>query len=198
MTGKIFVITGPSGVGKGTLCSLLLAEEPGLTLSVSATSRGMRSGETHGINYHFKTPAEFEAMVAHDAVESDPRLHHLLEWAQYNGNYYGTPRAVVQEALDSGRSMILEIETQGALMVKQKFPDACLIFIAPPSFEELERRLRSRATDAEADILNRLEIARQELALQPHFDYNLINNNLDACLIELQGTIRSVLAKQRV
>jgi guanylate kinase len=189
MSGNIFIITGPSGVGKGTLCQLLLEAHPSLCLSVSATSRPMRAGERDGVNYFFKTRDEFEAMIAHDAAEPDPRCHHLLEWAEYNGNYYGTPRECVQATLDDGRSVLLEIETQGALIVKRKFPSACLIFIAPPGMEELERRLRGRGTEAETDIESRLHIARDELAMQDQFDHVVINADLQTCLKSIEAIL---------
>lgn len=192
MTGKIFVITGPSGVGKGTLCQLLLERSPDLRLSVSATSRAMRPGETDGVNYHFKTREQFEAMIAHDRGESVPEKHQLLEWAEYNGNYYGTPREAVQQLLDEGKSVLLEIEVQGALIVKEKFPEACLIFITPPDMEELERRLRGRGTDADENIRQRLEISRREMELRHRFDYVISNCTLDTCVDELEAIIRSV------
>ncbi|WP_373531262.1 guanylate kinase [Vampirovibrio sp.] len=187
--GRIYIITGPSGVGKGSLCQLLLEAEPRLRLSVSATSRIMRAGETDGVSYHFKTRPEFEAMIAHDQAQPDPILHELLEWAEYNGNYYGTPRQAVEETLSNGGDMLLEIETQGALQVKRKFEAACLLFIAPPSFEELERRLRVRGTEAEPDIENRLRLSRHEMTLQDQFDYVLVNENLKTCLQAIQAII---------
>ena len=187
--GNIYVITGPSGVGKGTLCQRLLAGDAGLRLSISATSRNIRAGETNGASYHFKTRPEFEAMIAHDEAQPDPKAHHLLEWAEYNGNYSGTPRQVVQETLNQGRNILLEIETQGALQVKRKFEPARLIFIAPPSLDELERRLRTRGTDAEADIENRLKISRHEMTLQNQFDHVLVNENLETCFQAIQGII---------
>lgn len=189
--GNIFIITGPSGVGKGTLCQLLLSEDPNLRLSISATSRMPRVGEVNGVNYHFKTPAEFEAMVAHDEAAPDLESHHLLEWAQYNGNYYGTPRQEVQDALSRGKNILLEIETQGALQVKQKFPAACLIFIAPPSMDELERRLRERGTESTTDIENRLRISRHEMTLQARFDHVLVNDNLQNCFQAIRKIINS-------
>lgn len=190
-SGHIYIITGPSGVGKGTLCKMLLAVEPNLTLSVSATSRAIRAGEVHGVSYHFKTRAEFEAMIAHDQAQPDAGRHHLLEWAEYNGNYYGTPRSVVQEALGAGNNVLLEIETQGALQVKRKFPSAHLIFVAPPSLEELAHRLRTRGTEAEAEIASRLEISRHEMTLQDQFDYVLVNERLETCL----NAIREIMAR---
>jgi len=188
-TGNIYIITGPSGVGKGTLCALLLQEHPALCLSISTTSRGMRPGERDGVNYHFKTRIEFEAMIEHDRGEQDPQRHHLLEWAEYNGNFYGTPRAAVENALAGGKHVLLEIETQGALLVKSKFPAACLIFIAPPSMEELERRLRGRGTEADAEVENRLRIARHEMTLQPEFDHVLVNADLRRCVAEVRALI---------
>lgn len=192
MTGHIFIITGPSGVGKGTLCSLLLQENPEFSLSVSATSRPMRQGEVHGVNYYFKTREEFQAMIEHDQNHPDPIQHHLLEWAIYNDHFYGTPRQHVESALQQGRKVLLEIETQGARLVKSKFPTACQIFIAPPDMQELERRLRGRGTEDEASIQNRLRIAQQELVEQTHFDYVVINANLDESLSEIRRIIQSV------
>lgn len=191
LRGNIYVVTGPSGVGKGTLCNLLLEANPALCLSISATSRGMRVGEQDGVNYHFKTREAFEAMIAHDDAEPNPERHHLLEWAEYNGNYYGTPRAAVETALMQGNHVLLEIETQGALLVKRKFPAARLIFIAPPGMDELERRLRGRGTEQDVDIENRLRIAQQEMELQDRFDHVCVNADLQTCLVELQRLIPS-------
>jgi guanylate kinase len=193
MTGRIFVITGPSGVGKGTLCEWLLTQPSAhLQLSISATSRSKRAHEQEGIHYFFKTSEAFEAMVAHDRAEPDLTRHQLLEWAQYNGNYYGTPRQAVQEALQTGKNVLLEIDVQGALQVKEKFPEACLIFIAPPSEEELERRLRGRGTDSEENIQNRLAISKQELALQEKFDHIVINDRLEDCQQTLLALCRFI------
>ena len=178
MSGKIYVITGPSGVGKGTLCNLLLDSDPNLSLSISATSRSMRDGETDSVNYFFKTREQFEDMIAAE--------DQLLEWAEYNGNYYGTPRSYVESKLAEGQSILLEIETQGALMVKDKYPEARLIFIAPPSFEELETRLRGRGTETDENIENRLTISRYEMTLQERFDHTFINEDLDTCLREIR------------
>ena len=187
MSGRIFVISGPSGVGKGTLCDLLLQEPLNLQLSISATSRPQRDHEENGVQYFFKTRSEFEAMIDQDQVESALNQHQLLEWAEYNGNYYGTPRQTVEKTLQSGKNVLLEIDVQGALQVKAKFSEACLIFIAPPDEEELARRLRGRGTDSDVDIQNRLSIARQELALQNRFDYVVINEQLQTCLAEIKS-----------
>lgn len=187
--GHIYIITGPSGVGKGTLCKMLLEVESSLTLSISATSRAKRAGEMDGVSYHFKSRAEFEALIAQDQAQPDAECHHLLEWAEYNGNYYGTPRSVVQDCLNAGKNVLLEIETQGALQVKRKFPAAHLIFVAPPSLEELEHRLRIRGTEAESDIASRLEISRYELTLQDQFDYVLVNQRLEECMNAIREII---------
>jgi len=191
MTGHIFVITGPSGVGKGTVCSLLLQNDPNFTLSISATSRAMRPGEVDGVNYLFKTREQFQAMIDHDQSQPDPTRHHLLEWAVYNDNFYGTPRQPVEESLQQGVNVLLEIETQGARLVKSKFPQACQIFIAPPDMAELERRLRGRGTEDEANILNRLRIAEQELEQQAHFDYVVVNTSVEQCMREIRQIVDS-------
>lgn len=192
MSGHIFIITGPSGVGKGTLCALLLKDDPQFKLSISATSRYMRQGEEDGVNYFFKTRDAFQAMIDHDDQQPDPTQHHLLEWAEYSNNFYGTPREPVEASLKQGLNVLLEIETQGAMLVKRKFPAACQIFIAPPDMETLEQRLRSRGTEAEADIQSRLEWARHELTQQAFFDHVVVNNNLEDCLREIRQIIHAV------
>lgn len=178
--GKIFVISGPSGVGKGTVCTALLEQLAGFALSTSATSRPMRSGETDGIDYHFKSREAFQAMI--DGGE-------LIEWAEYNGNLYGTPAFAVREKLEAGQNVLLEIEVQGALIVREKFPDACLIFIEPPSMTALEKRLRNRGTNDEDDIRNRLVIADGEIGRKGEFDYAIINDNLDICVSRVRQVI---------
>jgi guanylate kinase len=180
-TGKVFVITGPSGVGKGTLCKQILALVPELTPSISATSRSKRPDEREGVEYYFLERHQFEQMASQEE---------FLEWAEYNGNYYGTPKFHIEKNLASGRSVLLEIDTQGALMVEKLYPDAVLIFIQPPSMEELEARLRGRGTNTDDDILGRLAIAHRELALKNEFDYIVTNNNLETCLAELQSIFR--------
>ncbi len=191
MTGHIFIITGPSGVGKGTLCALLLKINPRFTLSISATSRTVRAGEVDGVNYYFKTREAFEAMIEHDRQALDATQHHLLEWAEYNGQFYGTPREPVEAALQSGRHVLLEIETAGAMQVKQKFPAACQIFIAPPDMTTLEQRLRARDTEDELNIQNRLRIAQHELTQQDRFDYVVINHKLDSALSEISQIVEN-------
>lgn len=175
-TGTIYVISGPSGVGKGTLCQALLEKCPQLRLSISATSRSQRPQEEHGIDYFFLTRTEFEKMIEQKA---------LLEWAEYNGNYYGTPREDVERVLAHGNSILLEIDTQGALMVKSLFPKAFLIFIEPPSLKELERRLKNRGTNDDDDIRRRMAITQKEMALKDRFDQVFQNEILEVTLAQL-------------
>jgi guanylate kinase len=179
-TGNLFVITGPSGVGKGTLCKRLLEANPDLHLSISTTSRSPRPHETDGVDYHFVDRETFEQYIA---------AGQFLEWAEYNGNYYGTRQEAVREALVQGRHVLLEIDTQGALAVKEQFPQACLIFIEPPSMEELRHRLHGRGVNSEEEIEARLAISLEELAKKPQFDQILINDQLESCFGELQTLI---------
>lgn len=178
--GRLVVISGPSGVGKGTLCRRLVSVLPTLRLSVSCTSRTQRPQEVEGADYYFLTPEAFEARIAEDA---------FLEWARYGSNLYGTLRKPVENLLSEGLTVLLEIDVQGALQVKARDPEACLVFIAPPSFEELEGRLRGRGTNTEDDILRRLDMARRELAEQHRFEHVLVNADLDACVAELTGLL---------
>lgn len=170
-TGKLIVISGPSGVGKGTVIKELMARCDSLRFSVSATTREMRPGEVDGVNYYFISRERFEQMIAEDA---------LLEHAVYVGNYYGTPEAKVNEQLAAGFDVLLEIEVQGALQVKKRRPDACLIFITAPSFAELSRRLRGRGDTAEDKVLARLETAKWECSLAKDYDYIVVNDTVDA------------------
>jgi guanylate kinase len=181
-SGKLIVLTGPSGVGKGTLMSALLTRQPDLYLSISATTRSPRLGEVNGKDYYFLTRVAFEKMI---------EQNELLEWAEYAGNYYGTPRAKVEEKINQGTIVLLEIEVVGAKAIKQSFPDALRIFILPPSLAELENRLRSRNTDSEAAILRRLDRAKEELAASQEFDKMIINEHLETALEELESAIFS-------
>ncbi len=175
---RLFVITGPSGVGKGTLVGRLLRRHPDLWLSVSATSRAPRPGEVEGEHYFFLGRREFQ-----QRVESGG----FLEWAEFAGNLYGTPRQPVESHLASGRPVLLEIELEGARQVRRSFPSACLVLIKPPSFAELERRIRSRGTDSEDAIQRRLARARQELQAEAEFDAVVVNDDLDQAQAELEG-----------
>ncbi|CCQ50631.1 guanylate kinase [Crocosphaera watsonii WH 8501] len=181
-SGKLIVLTGPSGVGKGTLVRSLLVRHPELYLSVSATTRSPREGEIEGKDYYFLNKSAFETMI---------EQNQLLEWAEYAGNYYGTPRTKVEEKIDQGLIVLLEIEVVGANSIKDSFPDALRIFILPPSLEELEHRLRSRKTDTEEAILRRLERAKEELKVSEEFDQRLVNDDLEIALQELEGAIFS-------
>lgn len=171
------VITGPSGVGKGTLVGRLLKRHPAIWLSVSATSRAPRVGEKHGREYFFLSRSAFEALVARGG---------LLEWAEFAGNLYGTPREAVEQQLAQGRPVLLEIELEGARQVRHSWPQARQLFVAPPSFEELERRIRGRGTDSAEAIARRLERAQVELAAAAEFDAVLVNDDLDRAVAELE------------
>lgn len=174
---RLSVITGPSGVGKGTLVSRLLARHPRIWLSVSATTRPPRPGEVEGESYFFLSREHFERQVAAAG---------FLEWAEFAGNLYGTPREPVERQLAAGRPVLLEIELEGARQVRGSFPAGFQVMIQPPSLEELERRIRGRGTDAEAAIQRRLERAREELAAAAEFDATLVNGDLELALVELE------------
>lgn len=182
--GRLFVVSGPSGVGKDAVLDRLPEQIGGIARSVSATTRLPRTAETDGVDYHFVSVAEFEAGIAKGK---------FLEYARYGENYYGTPLDRVTEQRCNGLDVILKIEVQGAQDVKRLVPDAVLVFIQPPSFDELERRLRGRATDSEEKIQCRLEIARAEMACIPHYDYLITNDDLDTAV----DTLRAVLLAER-
>jgi guanylate kinase len=178
---RLSVITGPSGVGKGTLVSQLLARHPRIWLSVSATTRPPRPGEVEGENYFFLSREHFERQVAAGG---------FLEWAEFAGNLYGTPREPVERQLQAGRPVLLEIELEGARQVRRSFPAGFQVMIKPPSLEELERRIRGRGTDAEEAIQRRLERARVELAAEAEFDATLLNGDLPQALAELEELLQ--------
>ena len=180
--GKLFVVTAPSGAGKSSLINALLKEDPALKLSISYTTRSPRPGEQNGREYHFVDEPAFLAMRERGE---------FLESAEVHGNRYGTSKRVILEALASGQDLLLEIDWQGAQQVRKLYPDAVGIFILPPSVEELERRMRSRAQDSEAVIRRRLDSAREELAHQGEFKYAIINKDFDAARRQLAEIIRN-------
>lgn len=175
--GVLLVVCGPSGVGKGTVCRRLAAVEREIYISVSVTTRKPRPREKNGVHYFFVSTDEFKEMIAGNR---------FLEWAEVHGNYYGTPAEPIFAALQQGKDVLLEIDVQGALQVKENFADAVLVFILPPSMEELESRIRKRNTESEAEIQLRLKTARQEISKLSLFDYAIINEDVVDCTRKLQ------------
>ncbi|MFP4312634.1 MAG: guanylate kinase [Nitriliruptoraceae bacterium] len=183
--GLLVVLAGPSGVGKGAVHARVRAVLEDAVLSVSVTTRSPRPGEVDGVDYHFVTRARFEELAASGA---------LLEWATYAGNRYGTPCEPVAAATAAGYVVLLDIEVQGALQVREHDPDALLVFLLPPSLEELERRLRGRGTEDDDAVARRLTRAREELAAADRFDVQVINDDLDRCVAEV---LRHIAAARR-
>jgi guanylate kinase len=183
---KVFVITGPSGVGKGTLIRALFDRIPTLELSVSATTRPPRPGEQDGVAYHFLSPAQFE-----QRVEGGDFVEH----AEYSGNRYGTLRSELESRVSEGVPVVLEIEVQGARQVREKMPEAVQVFIAPPSRETLRTRLVGRGTDKPDQVQRRLETADAELAAQPEFPHVVVNDRLEDAIEELVAVVRQQLAR---
>lgn len=175
--GRLFVISGSSGVGKGTVLKEFLARHADFKLSVSCTTRQPREGEVDGINYFFLTREKFQECINNNE---------FLEWAEFSGNLYGTQKAYVERKLAEGKNIILELDTVGALNVKKIMPEACLIFIAPPSFEELEARLRGRHTETEEAIQKRLASTKKEIENSKQFDYQVINDSVENAVKELE------------
>lgn len=185
--GVLFVISGPSGVGKGTINKMLFDEfDTQVAFSVSATTREPRDGEIDGKHYFFISRQEFENRIANNE---------FLEHAQYAGNCYGTPRSYVLKLLEEGVSVILEIDLQGALQVKERMPEAVCIFILPPSFEELESRLRGRGTETPERIEKRLAAAKHEMDMAHVYDYRIVNDNLEDAYSQLRGIFMSETGK---
>ena len=186
MKGLLIVISAPSGTGKTTLCHMLLEEFSNMEFSISYTTRKPRLGELNGRDYFFVDRRTFEKMIE----EGD-----FLEWAEVYGNLYGTSKSQVLKALEEGKDILLDIDTQGALQVKKNFPEAVLIFILPPSLKELERRLRKRGTDDEETIRKRLQIARKEIGKALEYDYLVVNDILEVAFERLRSIITAEKCK---
>ena len=176
--GKTFIVSGPSGVGKSTVLHALLEKRENMVFSVSATTRAPRAGEKDGVDYFFLDVDTFRDWIGRDA---------FLEYAEFVGNFYGTPKKYVQDAMDRGQDVILDIEVQGAAQVVQKMPEVVRIFIAPPSWKDLEQRLKSRGTDSADKILGRLERAKVEFMEARAYDYIVINDSVENAVAELEA-----------
>ncbi|MBO4211816.1 MAG: guanylate kinase [Oscillospiraceae bacterium] len=184
--GRLIVISGPSGVGKGTVVKALMERDPQVRLSVSATTRQMRPNEIDGVHYYFLSCGEFETMIAEDR---------FLEHAEYVGNFYGTPEEPVNRMLEAGHDVILEIEVQGGLQVMQRRSDAISVFIAAPSFEILGNRLRGRGDTDEEKVLKRLQQARVEYRVAPRYQYIVVNDRLEDAVSDIQTVLRAEALK---
>lgn len=188
MTGKLIVVSGPSGVGKSTVLKKVMEKCPNMHFSVSATTRPIRPGEKNGVNYFFMNHAEFQELIEKDM---------LLEYAEYVGNFYGTPEKPLNDALQMGNDILLDIEVQGALNVKSRRNDAILIFLAAPSFEELERRLRGRGDTSDEMCQGRLEWARWEYTQASQYDYIVINDSVDHAVQEILSIVTAEKCKAK-
>lgn len=180
--GSLIIVSGPSGTGKGTIMEEYFRKykNDNTFLSISATTRKPRPGEVEGVNYYYKTREEFEYMIHNDG---------LVEWAEFCGNYYGTPKQAVLDKLESGENVILEIEVQGAMNVKKAFEDAVCVFVLPPSFEELRKRLISRNTESEEVINSRIDRAREEVLVIDSYDYILVNDDLEEAVDRFRSIV---------
>lgn len=185
--GILFVLSGPSGVGKGTVRKALFQRDTNLKYSISMTTRNMRAGEQEGVDYFFRTKEEFERMIEEGR---------MLEYAEYVGNYYGTPKQYVEEMIELGHDVFLEIEVQGALQVKENYPQGVFIFLIPPSLEELKNRIIERGTETEDLIMNRLTEARNEIEMMDKYDYVVVNDNIEEAVNRVQSIVVSEHCKR--
>lgn len=179
--GVLVVLSGFSGAGKGTIMKEVVKRYP-YFLSISATTRKPREGEVDGVDYFYHSREEFETMIENGE---------LIEWAEYVGNYYGTPKKAVEKQLAEGKDVLLEIEMQGGMLVKEQFPEALLLFVTPPSFEELEHRLIGRGTETKEEIARRMQRATEEVAYMPSYDYLIINDKLEQAIQDVHQIIQT-------
>ncbi len=179
--GNLTVITGPSGVGKGTIVRKILESHNDVWLSISATTRQPRTGEIEGEHYFFLEKKKFKEIIDKDG---------FLEWATFSNNFYGTPKKIVKEKINKGINVLLEIELEGARQIRRSFPEAFQIFLAPPNLTELERRIRGRATETEQAIQDRLAIAKNELIAKKEFDAVVINKDIEKAFEEIEGLMK--------
>lgn len=184
--GLLLVVSGPAGAGKGTICKAFMERNPRTYLSISATTRKPRPIETEGVNYYFITKEQFQDMIDHDG---------LLEYACFCGNYYGTPKAAVEEKLSQGIDVILEIEVQGAMKVKEKYPQGVFLFVLPPSMQELRNRIIGRGTETMEIIEERLKTAAWEFDHISNYDYILLNNDIDEAVKDFENIIAAEKVK---
>lgn len=187
--GLLLLVSGPSGVGKGTICKALFDRNPYMKFSVSATTRARREGEIDGINYFFKTRQEFE-----DMIENDEFLEYMI---LFGTNYYGTPRKYVKEEVDAGHDIILEIDVNGAIKVKQAYPEAVMIFVVPPAFSDLKSRLINRSSDSAESIDTRLEAAMHEISALDKYDYIIINDYIDKAVAQIEAIVSAEKASMK-
>ncbi len=185
--GILFVLSGPSGVGKGTVRKALFKKDTDLQYSISMTTRDKRAGEKEAVDYFYRTREKFEQMI---------RDNQLLEYAEYVGNYYGTPRHYVEETLAAGKDVFLEIEVQGALQVKENFPEGVFVFLSPPSLEELKNRIVKRGTESDDLVANRLHAAKEEIELMDAYDYVVVNDNVNKAVDKVQAIVKSEHCKR--
>ena len=176
--GNLTVLTGPSGVGKGTIVRKILESHSDVWLSISATTRKPRAGESDGEHYFFLDKKNFQEIIDNEG---------FLEWASFSNNFYGTPKNIIKEKIEKGTNVLLEIELQGARQIRKSFPDALQIFLAPPNLSELEKRIRGRGTESEESIRDRLEIANKEINAKKEFDAVVINEDIEKAFMEIEG-----------